>query len=207
MLDLKIGETLTTLEGTTVVESLERRSEPEPVYNIEVEGDHVYRVGESGVLVHNTSVPCCAKKPEDAPPPQLDGTDMKTIEQGCLIDLSSYVNAAGIQLLIHGDYKSPKDNYERTNQQRANAGIAPILKNGDGVQLHHRTQDFFSILDELSATFHQSVLNDTDFHPYADDPAYLSWRGWVGVYNGEIQTLGNVYNKIRGKYWKQREFD
>ncbi|MFQ5732720.1 MAG: hypothetical protein ACE5KM_12305, partial [Planctomycetaceae bacterium] len=28
-------------------------------YNIEVEGDHVYRVGESGVLVHNTSAPDC----------------------------------------------------------------------------------------------------------------------------------------------------
>ncbi len=27
----------------------------EPVYNLEVEGDHCYRVGESGVLVHNTS--------------------------------------------------------------------------------------------------------------------------------------------------------
>lgn len=55
-LDLEIGETLKTLEGTTVVESLERR--PEPVYNIEVEGDHVYRVGESGVLVHNVSNDC-----------------------------------------------------------------------------------------------------------------------------------------------------
>ncbi len=56
VLDLQIGETLKTLEGTTVVESLERRSEPEAVYNIEVEGDHVYRVGESGVLVHNASI-------------------------------------------------------------------------------------------------------------------------------------------------------
>ncbi len=57
VLDLEIGETLKTLEGTTVVESLVRRSSPEAVYNIEVEGDHCYRVGESGVLVHNQSVP------------------------------------------------------------------------------------------------------------------------------------------------------
>lgn len=28
-----------------------------PVYNLEVEGDHVYRVGQSGVLVHNASAP------------------------------------------------------------------------------------------------------------------------------------------------------
>src|SRR5262249_14782626 len=28
----------------------------EPVYNIEVDGDHCYRVGECGLLVHNASV-------------------------------------------------------------------------------------------------------------------------------------------------------
>jgi hypothetical protein len=55
-IDLDIGETLKTLEGTTVVESRSMREEPETVYNIEVEGDHCYRVGESGVLVHNASM-------------------------------------------------------------------------------------------------------------------------------------------------------
>ena len=54
-IDLRIGETLKTLTGTTVVQSRSKREEPETVYNIEVEGDHVYRVGESGVLVHNQS--------------------------------------------------------------------------------------------------------------------------------------------------------
>ncbi len=29
----------------------------EPVFNLEVEGDHCYRVGEQGLLVHNNSVP------------------------------------------------------------------------------------------------------------------------------------------------------
>jgi hypothetical protein len=28
------------------------------VYNIEVEGDHCYRVGQQGILVHNQSAPC-----------------------------------------------------------------------------------------------------------------------------------------------------
>ncbi len=38
-IDLRIGETLKTLEGTTVVESrIEKRPGCEPVYNIEVEG-------------------------------------------------------------------------------------------------------------------------------------------------------------------------
>jgi hypothetical protein len=56
-IDLEIGETLKTLAGTTVVQSRSKREEPETVYNIEVEGDHCYRVGESGVLVHNASLP------------------------------------------------------------------------------------------------------------------------------------------------------
>ncbi len=59
VIDLHIGETLETLKGITVVESLTKRSKPEMVYNIEVEGDHVYRVGESGVLVHNASPGKC----------------------------------------------------------------------------------------------------------------------------------------------------
>jgi hypothetical protein len=32
-----------------------KREGTEPVYNIEVECDHVYRVGEQGILAHNTS--------------------------------------------------------------------------------------------------------------------------------------------------------
>jgi len=39
-------------EGTAVVESLDLSGRVEPVYNIEVEGDHCYRVGQQGVLVH-----------------------------------------------------------------------------------------------------------------------------------------------------------
>ncbi len=54
--DLEIGETLKTMAGTTVVESRTKREELEAVYNIEVEGEHCYRVGESGVLVHNASI-------------------------------------------------------------------------------------------------------------------------------------------------------
>ena len=51
----EIGETLKALTGTTAVQSIVKRRGCEPVYNIEVDGEHVYRVGESGVLVHNVS--------------------------------------------------------------------------------------------------------------------------------------------------------
>lgn len=54
------GERLLAESGTRVVEKLEFRGE-EAVYNIEVEGDHCYRVGEQGVLVHNASQPVCVR--------------------------------------------------------------------------------------------------------------------------------------------------
>jgi len=54
---LRRGETLRTSAGTTQVVSYTLTDKVEPVYNLEVEHDHCYRVGESGVLVHNQSGP------------------------------------------------------------------------------------------------------------------------------------------------------
>ncbi len=56
--ELRVGERLLAWDGgTPVVESLGLREVPEAVYNIEVEGDHCYRVGQQGLLVHNDSAP------------------------------------------------------------------------------------------------------------------------------------------------------
>ncbi len=94
-IDLEIGETLKTLAGTTVVESRSKRKEPETVYNIEVEGDHVYRVGESGVLVHNASVGtaflealqnCCGMKSTLALPKCRSGAKGPLSNTGDLTD-------------------------------------------------------------------------------------------------------------------------
>ena len=50
--ELKAGERVLVEGGTRVVEKVEERGE-ESVHNIEVEGEHCYRVGDQGVLVHN----------------------------------------------------------------------------------------------------------------------------------------------------------
>jgi hypothetical protein len=51
---LRIGEMLlTAADGETRVIALAARSAKEPVYNLEVDGEHVYYVSSSGVLVHN----------------------------------------------------------------------------------------------------------------------------------------------------------
>jgi hypothetical protein len=59
---LRAGERLRGPAGTAEVRSLALRAGSEPVYNVEVEGDHCYRVGEQGLLVHNASV--CPDKTE-----------------------------------------------------------------------------------------------------------------------------------------------
>ena len=51
--ELTDGETLQGLDGLAVVLSVSLSRVSQSVYNIEVHGEHVYQVGELGVLVHN----------------------------------------------------------------------------------------------------------------------------------------------------------
>jgi len=56
--ELRIGERLSAQDGRMPkVLGLVRREGTETVYNVEVAGEHVYRVGEQGLLVHNQSLP------------------------------------------------------------------------------------------------------------------------------------------------------
>ena len=52
--EFEIGEHLLTANGSlATVRSLNKRPQPQTVYNIEVDGEHVYGVGANGYLVHN----------------------------------------------------------------------------------------------------------------------------------------------------------
>jgi hypothetical protein len=52
--ELAEGETLQGLDGLAVVLSVSLSRVSQPVYNIEVHGEHVYQVGVLGLVVHNT---------------------------------------------------------------------------------------------------------------------------------------------------------
>jgi hypothetical protein len=52
--ELAEGETLQGLDGLAVVLGVSLSRVSQPVYNIEVYGEHVYQVGELGLVVHNT---------------------------------------------------------------------------------------------------------------------------------------------------------
>lgn len=56
--ELEIGDVLDTLDGPHEVVAIDSVTCPQPVYNIEVASEHVYRIGQSGVLVHNVSDDC-----------------------------------------------------------------------------------------------------------------------------------------------------
>ncbi len=57
--ELQVGEHLQTRLGPMPIASIEHLIDPQPVYNLEVNGQHVYEVSELDILVHNTTDPWC----------------------------------------------------------------------------------------------------------------------------------------------------
>ncbi len=87
----------------------------EPVYNIEVDGDHVYRVGKSGVLVHNMSTPnppCPPAnrsecEPEFAMPPTSSSYWLRNKKR----PLDNYIDATITAMgYFHYDVRNDPDN-------------------------------------------------------------------------------------------------
>jgi hypothetical protein len=53
-IDLEVGDTLQGVDDTLTIREVKRYPGVHRVYNMTVEGEHVYRVGSLGTLVHNT---------------------------------------------------------------------------------------------------------------------------------------------------------
>lgn len=53
MEDFRVGDRVKTLTGDACIAAITSVPAPADVFNIEVDGDHVYRIAECGVLVHN----------------------------------------------------------------------------------------------------------------------------------------------------------
>jgi hypothetical protein len=68
---LKIGEHLSSLDGPAALVSRTDQPNPKPVFNIQVQGTHVYLVGADGVLVHNGGV-CTALEEHHLLPRQFE---------------------------------------------------------------------------------------------------------------------------------------
>lgn len=53
------GERMQGWDGPVVIEAVTTFEAPQPVYNLEVHGEHVHHAGELGLLVHNTTEEDC----------------------------------------------------------------------------------------------------------------------------------------------------
>ena len=53
--ELRVGESLRNLDGDVRIESIEQLGSEERVYNLEIHGEHVFRVASRGVLVYISS--------------------------------------------------------------------------------------------------------------------------------------------------------
>jgi hypothetical protein len=108
---LKIGERLKGLNGTAKVESLTLRDHSESVYNIEVDGDHCYRVGEQGLLAHNAS--CPAQRDTQALYASLGPSRLPVIAKAQahhIFPVSEFNTDLGIQLCCWGIDLNSADN-------------------------------------------------------------------------------------------------
>ena len=89
---LRMGETVQSLNGLTRVVSFTMTDLVEPVYNIEVIYDHCYRVGETGVLVHNQSGQECQT--------YVGGLSTKAASSGTSIDAVFQRRACGTTVYV-----------------------------------------------------------------------------------------------------------
>jgi RHS repeat-associated protein len=95
--ELRSGEEVRLWKSTGVVADFTPTTE-EPVYNVEVDAEHVYRIGENGLLVHNQSAKPSTKKPS-IPQPCCSGLSYSGSKSPAL----KPVNVGGRSVPIYGD--------------------------------------------------------------------------------------------------------
>jgi len=114
---LRRGEHVSTRKGIAEVVALAARSKSEPVLNIEVHGEHVYRVGDFGLLVHNN---------DDCPPDEFvdydgEGTSRENTSHGKRSQYQDEQDGRTGSHKAHWDKvkkKKKKADYEREKRKR-----------------------------------------------------------------------------------------
>jgi hypothetical protein len=100
--ELSEGEQLQAAGGVAVVLSLALFRRSIPVYNIEVHGEHVYQVGELGLLVHNVCEELLARWGKGSFPTVLEDVACHFNEHSAEVNASTIVDymRKGIQAMI-----------------------------------------------------------------------------------------------------------
>jgi len=99
------------------------------------------------------------------------------------------VEINGRKCLVRSDIDwDQKDSMGRTNKERAEAGLSPINKNGETIELHHIGQKNDSPLAELTLDEHRSNENYSVLHDTTKE--------------SEIDR--NEFSNERSEHWKSR---
>jgi hypothetical protein len=99
------------------------------------------------------------------------------------------VEINGRKCLVRSDIDwEQKDSMERTNKERAEAGLSPINKNGETIELHHIGQKNDGPLVELTPDEHRSKENHSVLHDTTKE--------------SEIDR--NEFSNERSEHWKSR---
>jgi hypothetical protein len=179
---LQPGDRLRTLRGLAQITAIVPRAGPEPVFNLEVAGSHVYHVASSGVLVHNggSGLPIAAGNncfiPKDGYVPTdnpsrvyFEGTEVRAVR-----DLS------------HVD--------ESTLREMADKGFAAKDVNGNPIVLHHHNQNPAGPIIEMPRSRHN--VHNSIQHPFGNTPGA-----------GLTKQQRDAFNDWREDYWRARALD
>ena len=143
--ELRVGETLRNLDGDVRIESIEQLSNEERVYNLEVHGEHVFRVASSGMLVHNSS--------------GATGSS-SGLDRGANKSVLSF---NGVEVRAVRGLSHVKDG---TLRQMAKDGFAAKDANGKTLVLHHLKQNPAGPLVEMPG-FRHTIQNSIQ-HPFGN---------------------------------------
>jgi hypothetical protein len=100
---LHVGDTLRARTSDVVLRGIDRASRA-PVFNIEVDREHSYRVGKSGVWAHNT----CPPYSNGTPSPALEGSPYNPEVVESRVRPPYQSNPAHNPLATHGSFRTPE---------------------------------------------------------------------------------------------------
>jgi hypothetical protein len=124
--ELRVGDRLSGRAGPAAVLGLTRRPQEEVVYTLEVDGDHAFRVGDLGLLVHNESAPGFRILRSDQSP------GAGTIAAGCVIrDAATIRSVVGNELAAQGSHTTTLGGFYaflRGGKQKGGAGFQAVTK-------------------------------------------------------------------------------
>ena len=183
--ELKVGDILETAdEQCQRVKSItvEEKGYPVTTYNLSVEDNHTFFVGNSGVLTHNKGKFNKCELADEVAEKATKGVG-NPVENGGRKFWTNKVEHNGTKVYQRNDIIDPGrvDKMGRTNIERMEQGLAPLGLDGKSVNLHHMTQTNDSAIAEVTQTFHQQNKGVIHINPNTipsgiDRSTFNSWR-------------------------------